>query len=229
MSNTNDFDISAKNYDAVFTYSEIGKAQRARVYYFLSNYIESESIDILEINCGTGEDVMYFSKKGNTVVATDISEEMLKVAQKKNKTPHASFMQLDINTISETLFSNKFDLIFSNFGGLNCLSPTQLESFITKSQDLLKPSGKLVAVIMPKHSLWEQFYFSLKGKFREARRRNTAEAVVANVEGALVSTWYFNPKEIVSWAENKYNLMGINPIGFVIPPSYLDHYFSNKQ
>ena len=29
------FDVSAKNYDTVFTFSEIGKAQRNRVYHFL--------------------------------------------------------------------------------------------------------------------------------------------------------------------------------------------------
>ena len=55
----NDFDIPSKNYDSVFTFSEIGKAQRQRVYHFASKYINPATpLDILELNCGTGEDAI---------------------------------------------------------------------------------------------------------------------------------------------------------------------------
>ena len=47
----NDFDVSAKNYDAVFTFSEIGKAQRNRVYHFLKKDISKKhTLNILELN-----------------------------------------------------------------------------------------------------------------------------------------------------------------------------------
>jgi len=225
---TENFDIHAKNYDTVFTNSQIGKAQRDRVYHFLDRFVFTEKkLNILELNCGTGEDANYLTQLGHQVLATDISSEMIAVA--KNKFPDINFKQLDISKITSETFSEKFDLIFSNFGGLNCLSKSQLKSFISVSETFLKPSGKLVLVIMPKKCWWERFYFSIKGDFKKAKRRNTQQSVLVNVEGNQIPTWYYNPKELVSLTKRNYILNSINPIGIAIPPSYLESFFSNKK
>lgn len=226
----NNFDVSAKNYDAVFTFSEIGKAQRNRVYHFLNKHISSnKKLNILELNCGTGEDAYYFTEKGHSVLATEISLEMIKIAKEKHQNSPIKFQELDITEITSETFSKKFDLIFSNFGGLNCLSPTELKIFINISSSLLTPSGKMALVIMPKNCLWERFYFTIKGEFKKAKRRETNDFVVANVEGMQVPTWYYNPKELISLASNNYNTKDIKPVGIKIPPSYLEPFFINKK
>jgi len=85
-------------------------------------------------------------------------------------------------------------------------------------------------VIMPKNCLWELLYFSLKGKFKKAKRRNTTNSVIANVEGIDVKTWYYNPKEILKLTNLNYSKVKIKPIGIAIPPSYLESSFvSNKM
>lgn len=225
-----DFDIHAKNYDSVFTYSQIGKAQRNRVYHFLNKQNPSKNKKyILELNCGTGEDAQYFAQQGHSILATDISSEMIKVAKEKNKHTNIRFQQLDITKITKETFSEKFDMIFSNFGGLNCLSKTQLASFIDTSESLLSPSGKMVLVMMPKNCLWERFYFSIKGEFKKARRRNTNKSLMVNVEGVQVKAWYYNPKDVVTLTSNNYKTIAIKPIGIKIPPSYLESFFSNKK
>ena len=154
---------------------------------------------------------------------------MIKVAKEKNKYPNIRFQQLDISKVTKDTYSEKFDMIFSNFGGLNCLSKSQLASFIQASESLLKPSGKMVLVIMPKNCLWELFYFSIKGEFKKARRRNTNKPLVVNVEGNKVKTWYYNPKEVMSLASDIYKVTAIKPIGIKIPPSYLESFFSSKK
>jgi trans-aconitate methyltransferase len=223
----NDFDIHAQNYDAVFTHSIIGKAQRNRVYAYLEKEIDTTSqLSILELNCGTGEDATYFHQQGHHVIATDISEEMIAVAKQKHQ--DIRFQSLDITTITPTTFDQKFDLIFSNFGGLNCLSETQLRDFLATSQALLTDHGKIVMVIMPKNTLWERFYFLLKFQYKNAFRRNTKKAVHANVEGIQVPTWYYNPKDITAFAKAYTNPIHSKPIGIAIPPSYLEPYFKNK-
>lgn len=227
---SNDFDKHAKNYDATFTYSAIGKAQRDRVYHFLNKCIQNNNkLNILEINCGTGEDARYLSEKNHRVLATDISSEMIQVAKEKYRNSNLKFQVIDITNISSDTFSEKFDLILSNFGGLNCLSKTELESFLKKSESLLNKNGLLALVLMPKNCLWERFYFSLKGDFKKARRRNTTEKVLANVEEVDVPTWYYNPKDIEPLVSVKLKKILLRPIGIKIPPSYLESFFSNKK
>lgn len=225
---SNNFDKAAKKYDATFTHSEIGKAQRERVYHFLRHEINGKStLNILELNCGTGEDAIYLSNLGHHVIATDISSEM--IAEAKAKSSSIQFKQQDITTLSSETFSEKFDLIFSNFGGLNCLSKQQLKAFVDISETLLQPNGKLIFVIMPKHCLWERFYFFMKGEFKKMNRRKSKQTVDANVDGVKVPTWYFNPSELKVIANKKYKLKLLNPIGISIPPSYLEPFFSSKK
>lgn len=225
-----DFDSASTNYDATFTFSNIGKAQRKLVFKYIDPILnQDKKLSILELNCGTGEDAIHFAELGHNVTATDISEGMISIAKAKPHSKSLMFSTLDINTISETTFDKKFDLIFSNFGGFNCLSKDQLESFFKKAKNLLETKGKLIIVIMPKQCLWEQFYFMLKGDLKKAKRRQTTEPIIANVDGVGVKTWYYNPQEIVSLTETLYTRAKIKPIGIAIPPSYLENSFLAKK
>ena len=225
-----DFDIASQDYDRVFTNSNIGKAQRNKVYTFLNPILKQEmQLSILELNCGTGEDAIYFSNFGHQVIATDVSQGMITVAKSKKKSNNVVFKVQDIKTISKQSFATQFDLVFSNFGGLNCLSSQQLELFFKTVSSLLLPGGKLIVVIMPKQCLWEQFYFSLKGDFKKAKRRKTNQSIPVNVNGVAVDTWYYNPEDIVSLCNKYFTLTDVKPIGLTIPPSYLENSILAKQ
>lgn len=224
-----DFDEAAPQYDTIFTYSNIGKAQRKLVFKHIKPILkQGKKLSILELNCGTGADAITFGKMQHEVVATDISEGMIAVAKAKKHPKNVAFKVQDINTISTKTFIKKFDVIFSNFGGLNCLSNEQLDAFLKTAVDLLNPNGKLILVMMPKQCLWERFYFTLKGDRAKANRRNTTESVVANVDGVGVETWYYNPSEISAIANTHYTTKIIKPIGVTIPPSYLENSFVAK-
>jgi 2-polyprenyl-3-methyl-5-hydroxy-6-metoxy-1,4-benzoquinol methylase len=223
-----DFDNAATNYDSTFTNSAIGKAQREVVYSHLSKFLKNNiSKTILEINCGTGEDAIWLAKQNFQIVATDISEKMILIAKNKEKLPNLTFERLNINEIGKPFGDEKFDLIFSNFGGLNCLSKEELNLFFENVSNLVSEKGHLVLVIMPKNTLWESFYFLAKAKFSLAFRRKK-ESVIANVDGEKVNTFYYNPKDIVNLSGNDFEIISIKPIGFFIPPSYLETFFKNK-
>ncbi|WP_055443818.1 class I SAM-dependent methyltransferase [Lacinutrix himadriensis] len=226
----NDFDNASKKYDDTFTFSKIGKAQRKRVFTYVNPLLKTaRKLRILELNCGTGVDAIHFSKSGHSVIATDISEGMITVAKAKKHTENVVFQVQDINTIRNTSFEQKFDLIFSNFGGLNCLAKTQLEQFLKTANQLLAPNGKLILVIMPKKCLWEKIYFSAKGQFKKANRRNTDQSLAVPVDGVTVKTWYYNPKEILSLTKKGFTVNKIKPIGLAIPPSYLENSILTKK
>src|SRR5690242_16912495 len=80
------FDAVAHGYDAGFSHTMLGRMMRERVWILLSNRVGELSratTSILEINCGTGEDAIWFAKQGGNVLATDVSAEMIAVAKAK--------------------------------------------------------------------------------------------------------------------------------------------------
>ena len=190
------FDLAATVYDSSFTHTPIGKLQRNRVYKFLIPFLNiTRPLNILELNCGTGEDALFMAEKGHKILATDLSPQML--TQAKSKTHghlNIRLQPLDINDLDKQVFQEKLDLIFSNFGGLNCISPLQFENFLRTAADKLVPGGHIIAVIMPKKCLWERFYYLFKGKRKMAYRRSSARGLEVSVEGKSVKTWYYNPK-----------------------------------
>ncbi|WP_108803815.1 class I SAM-dependent methyltransferase [Aquimarina sp. Aq107] len=225
------FDIAAVTYDSTFTNSKIGELQRNLVHEHLIKILPiNQKLDILEINCGTGHDGIWLANRGHRVIATDISLEMISIARSKqqNNNSNVKFEQLDINKLETFSYEHSFDLIFSDFGGLNCLSPNQLTQFFITAEKKLKPNGQIIGVIMPKHCIVENSYFIIKGDLKKAFRRNTNNAVMANVDGTDVATWYYDPKNIKKTTRNLFSIDKVAPIGFCIPPSYLEPFFKNK-
>ncbi len=223
-----DFDKAAQNYDTTFTNSVIGKLQRDLVYHQFSKVInEHLPKTILEINCGTGEDALWLAEQKIEVIATDISSTMIAIAKNKSNLENLTFLQSNINQITSDFSTKNFDLIFSNFGGLNCLSLSELTVFFKNASQILSAKGHLVLVIMPKCTLWEKLYFLLKLDVKSAFRRKK-EFAIANVDGQKVTTYYYNPKDIVNLANANFVVKQIKPIGFFVPPSYLESFFKNK-
>jgi SAM-dependent methyltransferase len=218
-----DFDSHATVYDAHFSHSFTGSLYRKLVQDYLLEILPQKSSSILELNCGTGEDAMFFAKLGHTVLATDISSEMIHVAQgKMHLSPfksNARFAVFDMKSDYPDL--GKFDFIFSNFGGLNCLSPIDLEKSLRHFTQLLNPGGRLILVIMPKYCLWESLYFFLRLRWKQMFRRATENPVTVVLDGVPVKTWYYQPSVIQRFLPNL-KLERLMPIGIALPTPSMD-------
>jgi ubiquinone/menaquinone biosynthesis C-methylase UbiE len=228
------FDHIATTYDSMFTKTAIGQLQRKRVWRYVERIIpQLKGFEMLELNCGTGEDAVLFGERGFNIVATDISHEMLSVTYKKaeqfSMQNRISSHYLDLESFDETLFDKKFDLVFSNFGGLNCINPESLQTLLKKLPLILKPGGRFVGVIMPKFCLWETAFFMLQFKFRKAFRRLTSKEVMTNLHGIALKSWYYNPSQIKEWSKDKFTVISVKPIGLMLPPSYLENFFMFRK
>ena len=228
------FDKIAPAYDELFTNTAIGKMQRKIICKYLDESLSTnQHLNILELNCGTGEDAVYFAKKGFSVVATDVSDEMLKTTEEKiNKFGLSNYIRtekLDLTNPSDFNFEQKFDLVFSNFGGLNCVDKESLKNLSIVISSLLNDRGRIIFVIMPNFSLWESFYFLMKIKIDKVFRRASTKPLNVNLNGGNVQTFYYSPKEISNIFGNKFKVMNIKPVGFFIPPSFLNNYFLKKK
>ena len=220
--------------DSLFARSVIGQLQRKQVWRYLEKITpQLNGLEILELNCGTNEDALLFSEKGFNIIATDVSEEMLKVTvQRANQFSmqnKISSQYLDLDTFDETVFDKKFDLVFSNFGGLNCINPESLQRLLRKIPSILAPGGRFVAIVMPKFCLWESSCRMLKFNFNKAFKRWTDDEVLVDLQGAKMKTWYYTPGQIKKWSRKKFNVIKTAPIGFAIPPTCFEHYFAKRK
>lgn len=219
------FDLAAKDYDKQFTTTCVGIAQRERVWNYVNAIGTVANKKVLEVNCGTGKDASIWHSKGHSILATDISQKM--IDQAKKKYPMIDFRKLNITDLG--ILDDTFDIIFSNFGGLNCLSPDELNRFFNNAHSRLNPGGSLQLVIMGKKCLWDRLFLILKGRRKERNRRNTTAGIPINVDGESVMTWYYSPKEIRALAEGKYDHIRFKPVGLFIPPSYLAGTFEKRK
>lgn len=227
------FDLAASSYDEAFTTTAIGRLQRARVYHYLEKSLPRTPLRILEINCGSGEDAVWLARRGHEVTATDASPKM--IARVKEK---AAANQLeskvtgricDFDDLGSVFAGEQFDLIFSDFGGLNCVSADELQKLAEDFSLLLKPNGKFIAVVMGRGCIWERIYFLLHRKRSEAFRRSSKEELLAMVGHSTVPTWYYSPAEFMKLFSERFLFVRKKPVGLAIPPSYLNPFFEKRQ
>lgn len=193
------FDSVARQYDNEFDELWITQHLRARIWKeSLEQFKPGASI--VELNCGTGTDAIYFARNGLRVTAFDASSEMIAAAQKKSEQYHLpssviSFYQRRTEDIS-SFIGEQYDGLFSNFGGLNCVP--SLSSVIQSWKHLLKPGSYVILCFLNKFCLWEILSFLLRGNTTAAFRRFHNNGVSAQLGETSVHVWYYSPAEIVS-------------------------------
>lgn len=225
------FDHIANNYDDSFTNSIVGKAQRNLVWNYLQqSFNHFYDLNVLELNCGTGEDAKWLAQNGATVTATDISTKMLAIAKTKTVGQNIQFKQLDVSNLNEAMSNKQFNLIFSDFGGLNCISKIQLQTLLHQLQSMLTKNGKIVLVMMPSFCLWETLFFLFKLQWSNAFRRLNRNPVIATLNTkTTVNTWYYSSSTIKKILPLHLKVSSIMPVGFFIPPSYLNSFFTKRS
>lgn len=222
------FDVLAADYDTAFGQSLTGQAQRLVSRSWLQSFLQGKGkLRILEINCGTGDDALWLASLGHTVIATDQSPRMIQEAREKVPAgiPGANpvFRVCSFEALYSTFHDQQFDLVFSNFAGLNCLSPQQLARLSQALQQLLTDDGYIAAVIFGKYCWWETCYYLLKGDRRNAFRRWTHQPVLARLTATVSQpVFYYSVRRFVQGLPS-FSLLAKKPVGLFIPPSYMEH------
>jgi ubiquinone/menaquinone biosynthesis C-methylase UbiE len=193
---------------------------RAQIYRHVDRFLKPAS-RILELNAGTGIDATRFVRAGHAVHATDLSDGMIAELLKK-KSQHG----MDRLTVQQLSFDNlemvtgkNYDLVFSNFGGLNCINNLSLIG--DKLRTLLAPGGFVTWVIMPVVSPWEVATI-LRGN-RYAFRRWSRDGTLAQLEGERFQTWYHNVASIKRFLPH-FELIRTEGIASLSPPPYKSNF-----
>ena len=217
------FTRQSTSFDQIEEQNEILQWMRKQIHEHCLRHFKPGD-HILELNCGTGIDAVFFAAHGMKVHATDISEGMLAQLQKKisEKNLHEKIttQQCSFTELSKIEKTN-FDGIFSDFGGLNTAS--DISSVINSFTQLLNPGGTVTLVIMPPVCPWE-ILLALKGNFKTAFRRFKPNGAESHLEGETFMSYYFRPSKIISAFGKDYEVKELQGLGSLVPPPYLDNF-----
>ncbi len=209
-------------FDELYASDAIIQYKRERVRAHVERFIKPNS-NILELNAGTGEDAIYFAREGHHVHATDISDgmqqELIKKVERLNLSNNVSTEICSFTELENLKSDGPYDLIFSNFAGLNCTG--DLRKVLDSFSPLLKSHGVVIMVLLPKFCLIETLLL-FKGKFKTAFRRFfKSKGTSSHVEGVYFKCWYYNPSFVINAMKNSFDVSELEGLCTIVPPSYI--------
>ncbi|HEV8505710.1 MAG TPA: class I SAM-dependent methyltransferase [Chitinophagaceae bacterium] len=219
------FNEQSSLFDKTYSAKTIVQYKRTRVRDHVERFIKPQST-ILELNAGTGEDAVYFAQHGHSVHATDISKGMQEMLSQKilsaSLTSKVSYELCSFTQLETLKNKGPYDFIFSNFAGLNCTN--ELDKVLQSFSTLLNPGGIITLVLLPKFCLWETSLL-FKGKFRTAFRRFfSSRGRKAHIEGQYFRCWYYNPSFIKRSLKNEFDVLALDGLCTLVPPSYIENF-----
>jgi SAM-dependent methyltransferase len=211
------FDELAAEYDRGFTRSACGMTLRAMVWERLPMLFGTRH-RILELGCGTGEDAVHLARAGHEVVATDASEEMIRIARLKavsaGVADRIEFLAMPIEALHTLPREQRFDGVFSNFGAVNCVADV---GRVARSLALrLERHAPLMFVVMGRYVPWEWAWYLAHGDRQRAFRRLRREG--SAWRGLTIH--YPTPAELAAQLAPVFETRRRSALGFVLPPSY---------
>jgi ubiquinone/menaquinone biosynthesis C-methylase UbiE len=219
------FSKQSKVFDQLYNNDTIIQYKRQRVREHILKYAQHQD-SMLELNCGSGEDAIFFAQKGFKVHATDISDGMLNVLREKIADSLyeecISIEQCSFTELESLQNKGPFDYVYSNFGGLNCTA--ELEKVLSSFGEVVRPGGVVTLVIISKFCLWETLLL-FKGKFKTAIRRFlSGRGRKAHIEGSFFKCWYYSPSFVKKHLQTKFELLSVEGLCSIVPPSYIENF-----
>lgn len=213
------FSKQSVGYDKADRVNIILQDLRKQVYSHIEGFIKSPA-QILELNAGTGIDAVHLASLGHAVHATELSDGMITKIREKvslhSLSDRLTCQQLSYEEI-DRVDGRDYDLVFSNFGGLNCI---QNLSRVTRHLPLvLKAEGYVTWVIMPPVCPWEILWFA-KGKVKQAFRRFRKNGVTAHLEGEYFQTYYHSLADIRRALGPSFKLKRCEGLAALSPPPH---------
>lgn len=179
---------------------------------------------LLELNSGTGIDSAWFAEQGMRVTATDIApgmvaQQLLKQAKASSswRTIQCSYLELD------RLGAERYDHVFSNFGGLNCTD--RLDLVLNAMERIILPGGTCTLVIMPRICPWEMAA-ALKGNFGLARRRFERHTN-ARIEGVDFPCHYYSARYVRQQLGAPFEVIDQRGLSVFAPPPQRERFLQH--
>ena len=136
---------------------------------------------ILDIATGTGKQAFAYAKRGYDVVGIDLSEGMVKVANRKNRYKNAKFQVADATSLP--FDENSFDVVSVSFA-LHTMPPTIRQEVLKEMARVTKQAGTMVIVdfALPLNKIGKYLVYDL---VRVPMGKHFVEFTHSDLEGLL--------------------------------------------
>jgi ubiquinone/menaquinone biosynthesis C-methylase UbiE len=180
---------------------------------------------VLEIGCGTGTEAIELAKAGITVVATDISHQMISRVTKRARAQSLGgrirvhqIAAHDISMLQSEYGAKSFDGAYSSFGALNC--EPNLAQFAASLAALLRTQSRFVCSIINR-ICWFDLVLNT---FLLKRDPRLGRCPTLNIGNRLLATRYYSPGEFRKILRPFFVVEGMRALPAVLPPPHFDRH-----
>lgn len=163
------YDFDSITYQSRLETNKILLSMREDFRKITSRYLANVK-NVLEIGCGTGVDIEFFSKNYSNIsfIGIDISQNMVNLSSEKIKgLGNARILKSRVEELPS--LGLKFDLVYSFFGALNTVK--DLKKCARSIIDITSDNGIVVISVINKFYLQYIFYNLLRFRFKKAFSR----------------------------------------------------------
>ena len=213
------FDAIAERFDERFGEWASVTAQRRQVRAALARAFPVGA-RVLEIGGGTGEDARWLAERGRTVLLTDPSPTMVRLAAAKlvplgMPEPVVAPAEYLDRALDEDV--ERFDGAFSNFAALNCVS--DLAPVGQALARLVRPGGRLALVLFGTCAPGEWVTQLVRRDAKAIVRRFSHDDVPARLGGQRFTVRYHRAAEVARAFAPWFVPRGRLGVGVFVPPS----------
>jgi SAM-dependent methyltransferase len=220
------FDACAPEFDRRFAPWASVQAQRRAVRRALTQAFPRDS-RLIEIGGGTGEDALWLTQQGRSVLLTDASPAMIEAASAKcrDEVETAVVAADDLGKLAERLTGeSQFDGAYSVFAALNCVS--DLSEFGRGLARLLRPGAPLMLVVFGTCCPGEIIVELARGRPGNAFRRFNRGDVPARLGTKRFTVRYHRGRDLQRMLAPYFRLERREGIGIFVPPSAAEPWIS---
>ncbi len=216
------FDRFAVHYDEVVEPNPIHARLRRQSLAWLDEAFGS-GMHVLEIGCGTGTEAAHLGHRGVEVTAIDISEAMVRQAQRRMHDAHLDdrvhVRRAPSADISRLFGPASFDGAYASFGALNC-GPS-LSGVAQDVARILKDDAVFVASVVSHPCVWEIAAGLLSLSPQKAFRRLREPATINLAPGAPLEVHVYSEGDLRRAFSPNFRIERLEGWLLTIPPPYL--------